>query len=179
MTTSPQQAEPLRRPPIRQATTVRSDVEHTFTVFVREIGTWWPTSIISAGQDRVRAVTVEPRRGGRVYETWHDDTTVDWGTLLVWEPPRRFTMSWTCTPAPTEVELTFTARGAARTLVAVEHRGWEALSDAELSADCALPGGYTGGSFTQGWAAVLGSFAARLGGSPSPSSDTTSPTESR
>ena len=26
---------PLRRPPIRQSTMVRSDVEHTFTVFVR------------------------------------------------------------------------------------------------------------------------------------------------
>ena len=159
MTTSPQQAEPLRRPPIRQATTVRSDVEHTFTVFVREIGTWWPTSIISAGQDRVRAVTVEPRRGGRVYETWHDDTTVAWGTLLVWEPPRRFTMSWTCTPAPTEVELTFTALGPALTRVAVEHRGWEALSEAQLREDCGQPGGYAAGAFATGWTRILAALA--------------------
>ena len=60
MTTPQRSAEP-RRPPIRQATTVRSDVEHTFTVFVREIGTWWPTPTISAGGDRVRAVTVRAR----------------------------------------------------------------------------------------------------------------------
>jgi hypothetical protein len=149
----------LHRPPIRQATTVRSDVEHTFTVFVREIGTWWPTPAFSAGGDRVRTVTVEPRRGGRVYETWHDDTVVEWGRLLDWDPPRRFTMSWTCTPAPTEVELTFTALGPALTRVAVEHRGWEALSEAQLREDCALPGGYAAGSFATGWTHILGALA--------------------
>jgi hypothetical protein len=145
----------LHRPPIRQATIVRSDVEHTFTVFVREIGTWWPTPTISAGGNRVRAVTVEQRRGGRVYETWDDDTTVEWGRLLAWEPPRRFTMSWLCTPAPTEVELTFTPLGPALTRVAVEHRGWEALSEAQLTEDCALPGGYAAGSFAAGWTRIL------------------------
>src|SRR4051812_13754501 len=79
----PPRPRPLRRPPIRQSTTVRSDVQHTFTVFVREIGAWWPTAAISAGRERVRSVTVEPHEGGRVYETWDDDTTVDWGELLV------------------------------------------------------------------------------------------------
>jgi hypothetical protein len=155
----PRDGATLRRPPIRQATTVRSDVEHTFTVFVREIGTWWPTATVSAGRDRVRTVTLEPCRGGRVYETWHDDTTVDWGRLLVWDPPRRFTMSWTCTPAPTEVELTFTALGPALTRVAVEHRGWEALSEAQLREDCALPGGYAAGSFATGWTRILAALA--------------------
>ena len=52
--------------------------------------------------------------------------------------------------------------------MAVEHRGWEALSDAELAADCALAGGYTGGSFTRGWATILGSFAATVGAPSSP-----------
>ena len=58
---APRDHTPLRRPPIRQATMVRSDVEHTFTVFVREIGAWWPTPTISAGGEQVRTVTVEPR----------------------------------------------------------------------------------------------------------------------
>jgi Activator of Hsp90 ATPase homolog 1-like protein len=150
---------PLRRPPIRQSVMVRSDVEHTFTVFVREIGTWWPTPVISVGQDRVRTVTVEPHRGGRVYETWHDGTTVDWGRLLAWEPPHRFTMSWTCTPAPTEVELTFAALGPALTRVAVEHRGWEALTEAQLREDCAQPGGYASGAFATGWSHILAALA--------------------
>ena len=85
---------PLRRPPIRQSTLVRSGVEHTFAVFVREIGTWWPTPTFSAGRNRVRTVTVE-------------------------------------------------------------HRGWEALTAAQLAEDCALPGGYTSGAYVTGWTRIL------------------------
>lgn len=161
---------PLRRPPIRQSTVVASDRAHTFDVFVATMGAWWPVEPFSAGGSRVRDVTFERRAGGRVYETWDDGSTVDWGTVRTWEPPHRFAMSWLVTGTATEVELTFTALGAARTLVAVEHRGWEALDDAELSADCALPGGYTGGSFSQGWATILGAFAATVGAPPSPDS---------
>ena len=151
---------PLRRPPIRQSTLVRSDLDHTFEVFVRTLGVWWPVQPFSAGRDRVREVTLEQRAGGRVYETWQDGTTVQWGELLVWQPPQRFTMTWTGTPAPTEVELTFTALGPGLTRVAVEHRGWEALTDAQLSEDCALPGGYTGGAYGRGWATILACLAA-------------------
>jgi hypothetical protein len=82
-------------------------------------------------------------------------------------------MTWTMTPAPTEVELTFTALGHRLTRVAVEHRGWEALTEEQLGADCVLPGGYTGGSYAHGWALILGrlgtvfDLAAREG-EPSP-----------
>ena len=153
---------PLRRPPVRQSTVVRSDVDHTFEVFVRTIGIWWPVQPFSAGQDRVRDVTVERRVGGRVYETWHDGTTVTWGELLAWDPPERFVMTWTFTPAPTEVELTFRALGPALTRVAVEHRGWEALSEEQAAEDCALPGGYAGGAYAAGWARILARLAAAV-----------------
>ena len=170
MTAAPEPARvlPLRRPPIRQSTVVGSDRQHTFEVFVATIGAWWPVDPFSAGGGRVRDVTFEQRPGGRVFETWDDGSTVDWGTVRTWEPPHRFAMSWLVTGTASEVELTFTELGAARTLVAVEHRGWEALSDAELSADCALAGGYTSGSFSTGWATILGSFAATVGAPPSP-----------
>jgi hypothetical protein len=158
---------PLRRPPVRQATLVRSNIEHTFDVFVRTIGVWWPVQPFSAGQDKVRDVTVEPQVGGRVYETWQDGTVVAWGELLVWQPPHRFAMTWTGTPAPTEVELTFTALGPALTRVVVEHRGWESLSDAQLSEDCALPGGYTSGAYSTGWATILRHFATAAEATPS------------
>ena len=154
---------PLRRPPVRQSTVVRSDVNHTFEVFVRTIGTWWPVQPFSAGKDRVRDVTIEPRAGGRVYETWQDGTTVTWGELLAWEPPERLVMTWTFTPAPTEVELTFKALGPALTRVCVEHRGWEALSEEQLAKDCALPGGgYSGGAYVTGWAYILARLASAL-----------------
>ena len=64
-----------------------------------------------------------------------------------------------CTPAVTEVELTFAALGPALTRVAVEHRGWEALSAEQLSWDCAQPGGYASGGFDRGWATILAALA--------------------
>lgn len=150
------------RPPVRQATLVRSDVAHTFAVFVDTIAVWWPVQPYSRGGERVRDVTIEPHVGGRVYETWADGTEVDWGQLLVWEPPHRLVMTWNNSPAPTEVELTFTALGPVLTRVAVEHRGWEALSDAQLarmSVNDAPCGGYT-----QGWTRVLACLAAATDG---------------
>ena len=40
----------------------------------------------------------------------------------------------------------------------------EALSDAQLAEDCALPGGggYAGGAYNQGWVTILRHFAAAL-----------------
>lgn len=150
----------LRRAPIRQSVLIRSDAAHTFDTFVRTIGVWWPVQPFSAGKYRVRDVTIEQRTGGRVYETWADGTVVEWGKLLVWDPPARFVMTWAETPVPTEVELSFAALGPAMTRVMVEHRGWEELSDAQLSEDCALPGGYSSGAYSVGWARILESFAA-------------------
>ena len=158
----------LRRPPVRQSTVVRSDVRHSFDVFVKTIGIWWPVNPFSAGKDRVRDVVIEQRTGGRVYETWADGTEVDWGALLVWDPPARFVMTWNQTPVPTEVELSFAALGPALTRITVEHRGWEALTDEQLAEDCALPGGYSGGSYSAGWVQILGRAAAALGPADTP-----------
>ncbi len=152
----------LAAPPVRQSTIVRSDVDHTFEAFVRLIGAWWPVEPLSVGRDRVRDVTVEQHLGGRVYETWDDGSTVDWGEIVVWEPPGRLVMSWSHTPAPTEVELAFTALGPGLTRVAVEHRGWERLTEAQLREDCAAPGGYRAGAYSAGWLLVLERFARSL-----------------
>jgi len=157
-------------PPIRKATLVSAPIEHTFAVFVREIGAWWPVQPCSAGQDRVRGVTVEPRLGGRVYETWDDGTAVDWGTVTGWRPPESFAMTWVLTPERTEVELTFRAVTSSLTRVAVEHRGWEALDDDQLAEDCAAPGGYSSGAYVQGWAAILSALAGACSSPPPPRS---------
>ena len=164
----------LRRPPVRQATMVRSSVTHTFEVFVREVGAWWPVQSFSAGQHQVRAVTIERQPDGRVYETWQDGSTIDWGRITTWQPPERFAMTWTMTPAVTHVELTFTALSPVLTRVAVEHRGWDSLTDQQLAEDCALPGGYTSGGYTTGWARILTALAAAAEAStPSPATDPT------
>ena len=154
----------LRRPPVRQAVLVRASLQHTFVSFVTTVGAWWPVQPFSAGKDRVRDVTVEQRLGGRIYETWDDGTEVDWGTVTAWEPPQRLVMTWNGTPIATEVEFTFAALGPGLTRVAVEHRGWEALTDEQLAEDCALPGGYNSGAYAAGWATILRSLADSLAG---------------
>jgi hypothetical protein len=53
---------------------------------------------------------------------------------------------------------------AGRDRVAVEHRGWEQLTDEELARDCALPGGYLGGAYREGWSRILGRFAVAIAG---------------
>ncbi len=70
------------------------------------------------------------------------------------EPPLGFTTTWNITGHPTEIELRFSSMGD-ETLVEVEHRGWDALTLDELSAACALPGGYSGGAFQIGWTTIL------------------------
>jgi hypothetical protein len=152
----------LTRPPVRAATFVRSGAAHTFDAFVRTMGAWWPAQPISAGKDRVRDITVEPRLGGRVFEKWDDGTVVEWGEIIRWTPPAGFSMSWRGTPEPTEVEFGFAELGPNLTRVTVEHRGWEALTDEQLGADCALPGGYASGAYSQGWDLVLAAFAAAI-----------------
>jgi hypothetical protein len=135
----------MKRPPIRQSTLVRSDREHTFEVFVRDIGAWWPTRPHSLGQEKVVTVTIERELGGRVFETWADGHRADWGEVIVWQPSERFGMTWTILPAVTEVELTFTALAPALTRVALEHRGWDRLTTEQLAAATSVSGGYSAG----------------------------------
>jgi hypothetical protein len=143
------------RPPVYQSTTVRAGLSATFDVFVDRLAEWWPLDPFSyGGSARIARVTVDRCKGGRLIEHWHDGTTHEWGTLLRWNPPLGFTTTWNITGHPTEVELRFTSVGA-DTLVEVEHRGWDALTLEELSAACALPGGYSGGAFHSGWAIIL------------------------
>jgi uncharacterized protein YndB with AHSA1/START domain len=111
----------------------------------------------------VKAVVVERSVGGRVYERWSDGTEVDWGEILVWEPPARFAMTWESTryasgPGATEpdgvlteVELRFQELGPSLTRVELEHRGWD-----RLPADvvCKYPSGYEAG-----WGLVLDRLA--------------------
>jgi hypothetical protein len=48
-----------------------------------------------------------------------------------------------------------TSLGPELTRVAVEHRGWDNLTDEQLGEDCALPGGYRSGAYATGWARIL------------------------
>lgn len=153
-----------QRPPITKTVVVRTDIGRAFDVFVRQLAAWWPFVPFSRGADRVRAVEVDEFVGGIVVEVWDDGTRRAWGDVLAWDPPNRFSMTWNITRPPTEVSLSFLPLGPGLTRVHLEHAGWERLSEAELGEDCALPGGYLGGSFETGWNQILGRYVEHVGG---------------
>jgi uncharacterized protein YndB with AHSA1/START domain len=106
---------------------VEAPLAHAFHTWTTRCGLWWPRShTISGGPE---SITVEPRRGGRIFERAADGTEHDWGTVLEWEPPRRLRYRWHLFFEPaqaTEVEVTFTPDGT-RTVVRIEQSGWDRL----------------------------------------------------
>jgi activator of Hsp90 ATPase-like protein len=135
-------------PPVEKSALVKCDPARAFHAFTAEISHWWPLSTHSVAQAKARSVTIEPRKGGRIYETAEDGSTHDWGRVLSWSPPRGFSMTWhPGGPADphTILELSFAAEGGA-TRVRLVHRGWEALGkDRQAGRD----------SYDSGWESVL------------------------
>lgn len=116
-------------PPVRHAVTVPLPIERAFSVFTEGFDRWWPRTHKIGAADMAEAV-LEPRAGGRWYERGADGSECDWGTVRVFDPPRRLVVTWQINaqwqydPDParaSEVEVTFT-EDAAGTRVELEHR---------------------------------------------------------
>jgi len=135
---------------VKAAVTVEAPIARAFDVFTREMTLWWPPEHHILASELVDIV-VEPHVGGAVYDLGADGSTCRWGTVLAFEPPKRFAFSWNIDlqwqiefdPAKTsEVEVRFVAEGPARTRVELVHRhldrhgeGWESMRDAVGSDD--------------------------------------------
>ena len=88
---------------------LRCSAQHAFAVYTGRIGEWWDPNY-SASAETLRAVTIEPRVGGRVFATHEDLGEHDWGEVTVWEPGRRFAHTFTLAhdpQAPSEVSVEF------------------------------------------------------------------------
>lgn len=147
--------ETLTVAPVVKSVHVRCDVPRAFTVFTREIGSWWPLETHAIHAREVREVTWEEHEGGEVYETSTGGQKAHWATVLAWDPPAGFTIAWKVDPeavAVTEIEVRFTAEGEG-TRVVLEHRHWDRLGASAVE----MRGSYEGG-----WEMVLGRYVARL-----------------
>lgn len=128
-----------RQPAATATVAVRVDVAPAaaFRLFVEEIDRWWRRGPKFRHAGAAPGVlSIEPRLGGRVVETWRErgeQRSFELGRVTAWEPPTRLRFDWrNATFAPleqTEVEVTFAAAGASgsATLVTVRHFGYEAL----------------------------------------------------
>lgn len=121
---------------IRKQITLECGQEHAFKIFTAGMGRWWPREH-HIGKVEMKTAVVEQKVGGRVYEVGVDGSECDWGKVLVWEPPQRFTWTWQLTAQwqydpnfVTTVEVKFIAEGPKRTLVQFEHRDLERFGDA-------------------------------------------------
>lgn len=152
----------IRPAPVRRTFSVKAAPDRAFQVFTARMGRWWPASH-HIGEGDLSEVTVEPRVGGRWYETTSTGATCEWGRVLVWDPPRELVLAWQLsadwTYDPdliTEVAVTFTPEGEG-TRVDFEHRGLEAYGARaeEVAKGVGSPGG---------WPAILESFAGLVDG---------------
>lgn len=114
----------------------------------------------------MRRVIFEGRVGGRCYSTQEDGSEADFGTVLVWDPPRRFVMAWQVTTdwkyepdlaRSSEVEVLFTPTGAGETRVELEHKHFERYGPAGAAMRDAV-------DTPSGWSESLGCFAAAVRG---------------
>jgi uncharacterized protein YndB with AHSA1/START domain len=117
--------------PLRTSFDVACGPEHAFATWTARIDAWWPADHTVSGQPT--HIVLEPGPGGRIYECAADGTEHEWGTITVWDPPRRLGYSWHLTRTPadaTAVDISFVAVAADRTRVDIVHDGWERLGAA-------------------------------------------------
>jgi hypothetical protein len=134
--------------PLVKSITVRRPPAEAFEIFTAKLASWWPFDRFSIHQAETATCVIEPRVGGRIFETARSGAEATWGSVLAWEPPGRFVMTWHPgreADTAQEVEVRFVAVPEG-TRVELEHRGW-----AKLGADAEK----TRGSYEGGWAYVF------------------------
>src|SRR5579864_8409552 len=116
--------------PVSKTLTVKASVEHAFNVFTEGFDSWWPRSH-HIGKSPMKKAIIQGVVGGRCYTEQVDGTDCDWGSVLVWDPPRRLVFAWQIDgkwqyepdlAKSSEVEVRFTPQADGTTRVDLEHR---------------------------------------------------------
>ncbi|MEZ5751362.1 MAG: SRPBCC domain-containing protein [Paracoccaceae bacterium] len=121
--------------PIVKTIDVPCSPAHAFNVFANRIADWWPLDGHAASAAAGKAalgVTVEPRVGGRVFETMHDGAIDLWGEVLTYVPGEGLSFTWhpgNNKAHPTHVSVSFAAVANGACRVTLTHSGWEAWAD--------------------------------------------------
>jgi hypothetical protein len=139
--------------PVVKTIDVRRSARDAFRIFTEEIAAWWPmashTRARTAEGQRTVRVTIEPRVGGRIYETLADGAELEWGEVTSYAPGEMLAMLWTMgRPAPqhTDVSIRFEPLGEEACRVTLTHENWERMGEEAER----LRSGYN-----NGWATVF------------------------
>lgn len=154
--------QPVSEITVRKCITVKATPERAFRVFTEGIDTWWPRTH-HIGKSPMTKTVVACHIGGRCYSEQEDGTQCDWGSILVWDPPRQFAMAWQIKSSwefepdlakSSEVYVRFTPEPDGFTRVDLEHRHLERVGGNIEAFRAAIdsPGG---------WGGLLALFSAR------------------
>lgn len=139
--------------PIVKSIEVRRGADEAFRMFTAEMSAWWPlkshSRAKSAEGEVAVSATVEPRVGGRVYETLNDGREIEWGVVEAHEPGALFVMSWRMArpeSQATRISVRFEPIAPDRCRVTVTHDKWERLGE---------EGARLRGNYDKGWVEVF------------------------
>ncbi|GFG48714.1 ATPase [Mycolicibacterium agri] len=144
---------------VRREITVPVTPDRAFDLFTNRMVEWWPAEHHLA-QSPVVAMTVEPRVGGRIYDSCEDGSESEWGQVIEWDPPSGFTFAWmidgtwqleTDVEKASRVSVSFTAEGDGTRVTVVHKDFWRLTHGGQGMADA------VGGS--TGWGVGLQRFA--------------------
>jgi uncharacterized protein YndB with AHSA1/START domain len=113
---------------IRKTIELDAPLARAFEVWTGHVGRWWPLAHHSISKAEATGCFIEPGVGGRLYETTRSGDEHLWGTVAVWEPPRRLAYSWhpqVDLSQRTMVLVMFTPLGPRRTRLTLTHSGWQ------------------------------------------------------
>ena len=109
--------------------------EKAFSVFVTEMGSWWPLDKRSMSMHSgkpAKSLSVEAKAGGKIVEIAHDDVEHHWGTIKSYDPHDALSMDFHMGLPPDQtslVEVTFAALADELTRVELTQSNWEGFGD--------------------------------------------------
>lgn len=151
---------------VRKILVVPADQTTAFHAFAHRMHEWSPQSHSLTGSRT--NIVIEPRVGGRWYETGENGTEADWGKVLAWHPPHRMLLAWQLNARfsfdpgfVTEIEIRFEPVDESSTRVEFEHRNLERYGDAAPDVFKSLDGDDGWGGSLQNFASLLDSKGAK------------------
>jgi Activator of Hsp90 ATPase homolog 1-like protein len=144
--------------PVRKTVLVQASPQHAFEVFTTGIDRWWPKSH-GIGATPLKESVIEPFVGGRWYNRCEDGSDVVVGHVRVWQPAKRFVVSWEISADwkpdsraqfASEVDVRFIQEPNGHTRIELEHRDFERMG---------APGEKMRNEVDGGWPAILELFA--------------------
>lgn len=135
--------------PVVKTIDVRRSASDAFRIFTEEIAAWWPMAThtrakTAEGQSTVR-VTIEPRVGGRVYETLASGEELEWGEVRSFEPGKLLAFGWRLgrpVEQTTDVSVRFEPIDAQSCRVTLTHENWERMGEEAEKLRNAYNGGW-------------------------------------